>query len=120
MARKLLDSFLREVEFFGSFLYVEPWQHDRRRDTDKALSQTSHKCGNVVVVTVIVPTVVVVPHEIKQKASGLHRWLAILAFNPCNRSGYSTLDKVQASIREIVRPCHRRVWQAEEFLKRFL
>jgi hypothetical protein len=60
------------------------------------------------VITVVVAAVIVVSHKIQQETLRLHGCLAVLALNPGNCFGNSALNKVQASIGEIVRPRHWR------------
>jgi hypothetical protein len=60
------------------------------------------------IVTVVVPAIVVVSHEIKEETFCFHGSLAILTLDSSDRSGYGTLDEVQTSVREIIGPRHWR------------
>ena len=107
MARKLFNGFFSKVKLFCLYSKVE-LSYDTRRNTDKTLGQAPHKSRNIMVVAIIVSTIVVISHKVEKETLGLHRCLAVLTLDSSNSLGDSTLYKVQASIREIIGPCHRR------------
>jgi len=62
------------------------------------------------IIAVVVAAIVVVSHKIEYKTLRLHRRFAVLPFDSGNCLGDGTLDEVQASIRKIIGPRHRRSW----------
>jgi hypothetical protein len=73
-----------------------------------------------VIITIVVATVVVVPHDVKNESFRSQRCFAVFALNFSDGPWNGTLDEVRASIREVIRSCHGRPGQAEQLLEGFL